>query len=595
MRARLVVAAAFAVALAAPAPAQAGDPIMPLDQLRRGMKCTGYSVVQGTAISSFDVEVMDILGPAPGQDGPRILVRVSGEAIDATGIGPGFSGSPFYCRDEQGTARNAGAISESIGSFGGKTALATPIEEVLGEPPDAPEGARNGTAARRAARSLAAPLTISGVSPSLGRAITSAAHRLGRTVLAGPTAPLTPFPVQELRPGSAMAVGLSSGDLAIGAVGTVAYTDADRVWGFGHPFDAAGRRNLFIQDAYVYEVVNNPAGVEGAATYKLATPGHDLGVLTNDALDAVVGRIGPLPERTALRVLARDLDTNRVSLLESQVADENPIDLPFGASPLGLVGGTGVAQAASTILKSSPARQSGSMCVKVRIRERPRPMGFCNRYVGDSTDLGGNDASPVGVIQARMLDDFSRAVELLDAYKASVLHVTGITASIKVRRGLEQAYMTSARIPKAVRRGRRLRVRLRARRVRGPEVGFSFSMKVPRKLRPGRHFLQLTGTPTDEPEGNFATLLGSLFTDTIDFGVGGPDGGQFGPANPDELALAVKRLQAYDGIRGKLVDPRKENDADDPDPEDLDPGRKTYRHPRLRISGNLRLPIRIRR
>src|SRR3954454_21957273 len=154
MRACLLAVAAGAVLIAGAAPgvARAGDPIMPLSQLQPGMRCTGYSVMQGTQISSFDVEMLDVVsGDASFSDGPRILVRVSGPAIDRTGVGPGFSGSPIYCRDAAGTARNAGAISESIGEFGGHTVLATPIEQMLANSPDAPRPrpiARRGRAHR---------------------------------------------------------------------------------------------------------------------------------------------------------------------------------------------------------------------------------------------------------------------------------------------------------------------------------------------------------------------------------------------------------------------------------------------------------------
>src|SRR3954454_18421436 len=117
MRACLPAVAAGAVLIAGAARgvAQAGDPIMPLSQLQPGMRCTGYSVMRGTQISSFDVEVVDVVsGDASASDGPRLLVRGSGPAITRTGAGPGFSGSPIYCRDGAGIARNAGAISESI-------------------------------------------------------------------------------------------------------------------------------------------------------------------------------------------------------------------------------------------------------------------------------------------------------------------------------------------------------------------------------------------------------------------------------------------------------------------------------------------------
>src|SRR5918998_3959364 len=105
MRARLI-ALTVAALLSPAAPAAAGDPIMPLSQVRSGMQCTGYSVVRGTEISSFDVEILEVIdGDASGQ-GPRLLVRVSGPAVDGAGGGPGFSGSPVYCRDERGAERN---------------------------------------------------------------------------------------------------------------------------------------------------------------------------------------------------------------------------------------------------------------------------------------------------------------------------------------------------------------------------------------------------------------------------------------------------------------------------------------------------------
>src|SRR4051795_10471016 len=138
MRTRSLAAAVAALLLPAAPAFAAGDPIMPLSEVHAGMRCTGYSVVRGTEISSFDVEIEDVIDGDASGEGPRLLVRVSGPAVDGTGVGPGFSGSPIYCRDDQGTSRNAGAISESLGEYGGDVVLATPIEAILGAPTDAP-------------------------------------------------------------------------------------------------------------------------------------------------------------------------------------------------------------------------------------------------------------------------------------------------------------------------------------------------------------------------------------------------------------------------------------------------------------------------
>src|SRR5690349_10834511 len=169
---RSAAAAALLSAFLA-APAGAADPIMPLSQVHKGMQCTGYSVIQGTDISSFNVEIMDVVAGDVGQQQPLILVRVSGPAVDSTGIAEGFSGSPIYCPDDQGVQRVVGAVAYSTADYGGKVVLATPIESVLGQKIDPPAGARR----VHRTRALAMPISVSGLSPALATAFRSAAKR----------------------------------------------------------------------------------------------------------------------------------------------------------------------------------------------------------------------------------------------------------------------------------------------------------------------------------------------------------------------------------------------------------------------------------
>ena len=270
-------------------------------------------MVRGTAITSFDARIVDVVsGDASANDGARILVDLSGPVVDETGVGPGFSGSPIYCPDGTGAARNIGAISESIGAYGGKTVLATPIEEILANPAEAPRPRPIGARASRIGRvlPLADPLTVSGLNRGLAERLTAAGAKARRTVLAAPAMPLAPFPAAPPRPGSALSVGYSSGDISVGAVGTVAYVDGDRVWGFGHPFENSGLRSLLLQDAYVYDVISNPnVGDDTGSTYKLAAAGHTLGTISNDASAAVVGRAGRPPVTIPVRVYTEDEDT----------------------------------------------------------------------------------------------------------------------------------------------------------------------------------------------------------------------------------------------------------------------------------------------
>ena len=159
-----LLASAIAIAIAmAPATAGAAEPIMKLSEVRAGMECSALSVIRGTVPSEFRISVIDVLSGEPETIGARILFRASGPAVDATGIGPGFSGSPIYCPDASGASRLAGAISEGLGQYGNHVALATPIEEMLGVRPVAPR-ARPAAALLRSARPIASPMTVSGLS-----------------------------------------------------------------------------------------------------------------------------------------------------------------------------------------------------------------------------------------------------------------------------------------------------------------------------------------------------------------------------------------------------------------------------------------------
>ena len=317
MDARHLAAALGAALLAgiAPGTASAGDPIMPLSELRPGMQCTGYSVIRGTEISAFDVEIVDVVsGDASANDGPRILIRVSGEAVDRTGVGPGFSGSPIYCGRAQRRRDLGGDRRVRRQDRAGDADRGDPLQPARRAPRQADRAA-----ASRIGRvlPLAEPLTVSGLNRGLarqadrgGREGAAASARRPRDAAHARSPPSPP------RPGSAMSVGYSSGDLAVGAVGTVAYVDGDRVWGFGHPFENSGLRALLLQDAYVYTVISNPnAGDDTGSTYKLAAVGHDLGTISNDASAAVVGRSGATPPTVPVRIFSHDEDTGEQSTL----------------------------------------------------------------------------------------------------------------------------------------------------------------------------------------------------------------------------------------------------------------------------------------
>jgi hypothetical protein len=379
-----------------------------------------------------------------------------------------------------------------------------------------------------------------------------------------------------------VAVGLSSGDVTAGAIGTVAYVDGAGVWAFGHPLDGAGRRSLFLQDAYVYGVIGNPIGSADLSTYKYAAPGHDLGTLTNDAVSAVVGRLGTLPTCFPLQITGEDLDTHATHVANMRIADESALGLPTGTSALTQVGSVGVAEVVYDLLRGTPLRQSGSMCVHIRLRERPRPVGFCNTYAGGSLGSGAG---------AALVADFSAATAQLDAFNFGPLHVTGADVQIRLRRSLRQAYLLEARAPERVRRGRTVRVSVLAQRVNGPQLRRTIRVRIPAATPIGRRRIRLEGTPGDAG-GSLGDALSGIIDlgSLIDPGVDPGDGGT-GPRTVKALAAGVAGVHRYDGVTAAIL-PLTGAAADNPDagipsgPEGIaQKARGVYRDPELRLSG----------
>ena len=570
MRLRLLAAATVAACLLPASTAAAGDPIMALTDVRPGMQCTGYSVVQGTTISSFDVEVLDVVDGDPASDGPRILFSVSGPAIDATGIGPGFSGSPIYCPDGQGTNRNIGAISQSIGEYGGKAGLATPIEAMLANPTNPPVArpAGDGKAAspraaaairrmkRQGTKELAAPLTIGGVSPDLGRAIEATGRKYGRPIIAVPAGPLGSFPVQELRPGAAVSVGYSGGDLRLGAVGTVAYTDAGRVWSFGHSFEAAGARNLILQDAYVYRVVNEPNAAFTGGSYKLAVAGHDVGTLSNDAFSAVVGTVGALPRSTTVRAVGTDHDTGAKKEVVTNVADETDVDNPTGFSPLGAVGPLAIAQATGGTMKSAPGRMTGRMCLRITFAEKPKkPARFCNRYVssGIFDPFLGPLGNPIAFAAAM---DASSAFSLIEFFQGPTPHVSNVHAEIETRRGERVAFLRKVEAPRRVKSGQAVTLRVTMQRLRGGNFTKRYRVNLPGGLKPGMRTLKLRGFEQESSEEDILAILFGLDPD-------GEEGSPDGPARLNDLIESISGLGQWDGVELRMGGKSKRAFKDD--------------------------------
>ncbi|MGZ5381810.1 MAG: SpoIVB peptidase S55 domain-containing protein, partial [Thermoanaerobaculia bacterium] len=251
---------ALALGFAGPArTAPLPDDVLPLAAVKAGMRGYGLTVLHGSVVERFEVEVLGVVPNSLGRS--QILVRVSGLGLDKTGILAGMSGSPVYLE-----GRLAGAVAATWGFSKEPIGAVTPIESMLaidtGDAAAGTEGARSTSGGAgfsafaetlalpeeerlaalrkivdarpslpaRAQASLLAPMAAGFPADTLGRWGMDLA-RLGIPVsLASGELPALPGtalqaaerarPAAPIAPGSAVTALLIDGDLQLGATGT---------------------------------------------------------------------------------------------------------------------------------------------------------------------------------------------------------------------------------------------------------------------------------------------------------------------------------------------------------------------------------------
>ncbi len=346
-------------------------------------------------------------------------------------------------------------------------------------------------------------------------------------------------------------------------------------------------RRLFLQDAYVYRVIDNPVAIpDAASTYKYASLGHTLGTISNDERDAVAGRTGALPPSVPIRVYANDLDTGRREVTGLRAADESRIGLPEGASPLSFVGPLAVTEAAASLLRSAPGRLSADVCAQIKINRLERPARFCNRYVS-AFPADEDFVGTANTVAARASSDVFDALAAIDDYQGPPPEIGELAVRIDLRRGEQRAFLRSVKLPRRVRAGQKVRARVRLPRrvragqrvraratlrlVRGSTIRRSYRVRIPRDLRRGERTLRFSGTDFDVADDG---LLDAIIIDGFEDGSGEP-----GPANLRALARRIRSLHRYDGVRVRAGGERT----------------KAFRDRDLRISGSASARVRVSR
>jgi hypothetical protein len=339
-----------------------------LDEIKVGMTGIGKTIVAGNVVSEFAVEVLGVIDQ-PGTLSDFIVVRVSGEAIGRSGgIAQGMSGSPITIGGKLiGALSRAASWSKEITPIG----LVTPIEpmlEVLDSARTLSMAPAAGSVladvqlverafAPSAAEIAAAPnvlfsypvstsllaVGLSGRSTSILMGGEDSIRRPSGTLggflppqsmspgvsglsalgldllpLAGASAGTTLAAPAALVPGGSLGVALVTGDISLGALGTVTYVDGPAVIGFGHPFISNGASVFPLTTASIVDTMK-----AFDASFKLGTLGQPIGVISEDRTAAIGGRIGGKASTIGLELAVQNLDDGTSRTLHANVVDES--------------------------------------------------------------------------------------------------------------------------------------------------------------------------------------------------------------------------------------------------------------------------------
>jgi hypothetical protein len=317
--------------------------IMPIAEVRPGMRGYGLTVFRGTRPERFDIEVIDVLHNfRPHMD--AVLIRTPHPVLDRSSSVAGMSGSPIYIND-----RLVGAYA--YGWEFGREPIAgvTPIDAMLAEmrrPRRAPPGlipgsqipiqinppseARDARAAalgsfvtdpwgaltdRARERNApvatpygtlvpaATPLIVGGVGARALQRLTEAFEPFGiLPVQAGgssTTAPSSDTPA-HFEDGGAIAVRMIQGDISGNITGTVTHVRGNQLVAFGHPMMDMGETAMPAALARVAWIMASER-----RSFKVSEAVRDLGAVVQDRPTTIVvdeqGSAPTIPVRVRIR------------------------------------------------------------------------------------------------------------------------------------------------------------------------------------------------------------------------------------------------------------------------------------------------------
>jgi len=339
----------LATFLLSPSPAQAGPnpgTYWQVDDVRPGLKGFGRTVMKGTKVETFDVEVLGVLkNTSPGRD--MILCRLSGLGLEKTGVIAGMSGSPVYIdgrllgavafawpfgkepiagvtpfcqmhafvesyerrdavqkqdansKTETKSLKSGKATDETLikhgdrsvftpgfirdREFNGRSFEAVTVSESFEDVTPIPEDGLW-------MQPLRTPLVATGFTEHSLRLLGERVRSAGLLPMQGGGASAAVREQEKnapLEPGGPLAVAMVMGDFDLSGIGTVTHIEGNRVYGWGHPFFGSGNCEFPLMTGYIHTIYPRQN-----VSFKMGSPLKTVGMINADVSTCIAGWLG---------------------------------------------------------------------------------------------------------------------------------------------------------------------------------------------------------------------------------------------------------------------------------------------------------------
>ncbi len=437
--------------------AAANVPLMPVRDLRVGMQGIGKTVISGDTIEDFNVEILGVTGNEA--TGYNIFVRLYGDLIEKTGgVAQGMSGSPVYV-----DGRLVGAVAFGKTFNDPHYCFLTPIGKMLpllDEPRDIPvDWIPKGTAL------MAGGFTEYGLEYLQQKLAPFGLTAVG----AGGVGASSEKP---LEPGSSVGVALMQGDMNLGALGTVTWTDdSGKLLAFGHAFMQRGSSNFFMNKVWVLGVVPNLQ-----SSYKVGNLGEPIGSFTQDRASGIGGAIGKQPGSIPMFVTVNDssrgqANSMRVRLVEDEQLVPSIVD----------------AAVVNTVSKTVDRNGGGTAKLHFTItgvdsKKEMLTIDRENMYYSNDSLLKNLDA------------ELTEAITILMQNKFEPVQIYGINVEAEVSDAVQVAEIFSVHASKTkVKPGEKVAIDVTMKPYRGEEFTKTVQFKVPKDHPGGKLALNVRG------------------------------------------------------------------------------------------------------